>query len=242
MRVAGEGAGAGARAVYVTALLGFAAWIAVFLLRGPEQAVNHDELNHIHDGLRLVYQGTMQSYAHGPLIYELVGLSEGSLYVLGRAFGVMDGPRDFLVWVLQDERAHLVVGRGLALIFGFLTIVQVRRIGEVFGGPWVGALSATLCAVNLTFVAMSSACKGDTLLWSLLLAACAEAWVACQTASIRRALASGFLVGAAVSAKLFGVFGGLLVALPWLVPTIRDRGTRIRSAAGSLGERCSGCS
>lgn len=227
--------GAGPTLLYATAAIGFALWMGLFLLRGPVRAVNHDELNHIHDGLRLVYQGTMQSYAHGPLIYELVGLTEGLLYLLGRALGVVDDPFDFLVWVLQDERAHLAVGRGLTLIFGFLTIVQVRRIGEIFGGPWAGALSATLCAANLTFLAMSSVCKEDTLLWSLLLGGCAEAWAAVQTASTRRAWISGLLVGAAVSAKLFGIFGWLLVALPWLVSSIRDRATRTRLSLAIAG-------
>jgi hypothetical protein len=191
-------------------------WSIIFLVWGPTTALNFDELNYLYDALRLVQQGSLQSYVHGPVLYELIGLAEGVLYGLGRVLGVLDSPLDFLTWVRQDEGTHLAIGRAVAAISGVVVLSQMRRLGEVVGGAWCGTLAALLCATNLTFVAFGTVGKEDTLFWALTLAGCLEAWHACLSGRRKRAFMAGFLIGVATATKILGAFAGLLVALPWL--------------------------
>jgi hypothetical protein len=192
----------------------FAAWSLTYLVVGPRLALNHDELNFIDDSLRLLAQGRLQNYGHGPLLYEVIAVVETFWFIALRLTGMVHSSGEFLGYVFTHLGLQLAVCRALVCLAAVGCIYQVYRLGRLFGGRWTGALAALLCATNLTFIAFSSLCKEDPLYWMLLLLACTLAWQVPEDRTIRSAVLCGVAIGASIAAKLLGIFGLGLLAVP----------------------------
>lgn len=203
-----------AQYLLASVMLAFAVWYLVFLICGPRLAINHDELNYLYEALRLPAQRRLTGYAHGPLLYELIALVEVGWYAVLRLTHQVTSPSEFLTQVLAHEQAHLIACRAMVGLIALLLLVQVYRLGCLFGGSRVGALASLLCATNLTFISLTSLCKEDGLFWLLMVTAMLQTWRVVERRLARDALLAGLAIGAATVTKYFGVFALPLCVLP----------------------------
>ena len=208
-----------------------AAWYAGFLVFGTPLNLNHDELNFLYEALRLPAQGRLTGYIHGSLLYEIIAACEVVLYGVLRVVHAVASPFEFLVRVLIHLEDHLRLCRAIVAIAGVGTVIQVFRVGALFGDRLIGVMAALLCATNYTFIAMTSVCKEDVLSWLFVLLAMEFAWRAGASRSLRLASVAGICIGAATAAKFLGVFAGALALVPLLQKPAAPRRDAARIAA-----------
>lgn len=190
--------------------------LVFLLLRGPVLAIAHDELNFLYESLRLPQEHRLSGYIHGPLLYELIACLETGWFLILRTLGVVSSGDQFLVHLLVHQHAHLILGRAVVGLIACATLLQVYRLGCLFGGSRAGALASLLWAANLTFFAFASVLKEDLLFLFLFVTALLQGWGAVEQRRRDRCFATGFLIGASTAAKYFGVFALGLLALPFL--------------------------
>ena len=118
--------------------------------------------------------------------------------------------------VLTNQHPHLVLARSIVGVSALLLLVQVYRLGRLFGGSGVGSLATLLFATNLTFIVFASSVKDDVLYLLLLVTAMLLAWRASDESDARAAVLTGLTIGAAFVAKYFGIFALVLCVLPLL--------------------------
>lgn len=195
-----------------------AIWHSVLFFSGPQLAISHDELNYLQESLRLLSERRLNSFNHGPLFYEILAVLHAILYFGLRLVGVVDSPISYLVFFLENLTWYLRSGRAIVGIMSIGLLVQVYRLGNLFGSRWIGALAAALLSVNLTFVTFATVCKEDVLYWLLFLGAAVETWLAVTSSSPRlHAVLSGLALGAAAATKLFALAGAFFWILPLVV-------------------------
>jgi hypothetical protein len=200
----------------LVAILGiFGVWNASILAFGPRLAMNHDELNFLEEGLRLPAQFRISAYTHGPVVYECVALGESIWYLCLRVTGRVSSPDEFLVHVLANVGAHLTVCRAFVGVCALLCLIQVYRVGSLFGDGWVGVVSVVLCASNLTFNAFATVFKEDMLFWLLMLTAAYEGWRSTERRLILGGVCAGLAIGASIATKYFGVLALLFALIPF---------------------------
>lgn len=192
------------------------AWYSTFLAFGPRLAINHDELGFVHGALRLLGEGRLEGYAHGPLLHEVIAIVEAGFYLLNRVPGLVNGPVEFLATLIEDPHPHLVLGRAVSALAAVWLVVEVGRLGHAISGRTVAACSMALCASNLTFIALTSVCKEEGLFWALSISSLRLAWVSGHSKSSHTAVKAGVLLGAASATKLFGILWSVIVLLPVL--------------------------
>lgn len=207
-----------------------AAWYAYFLTFGPRVAISHDELNFLHEALRLPAEGRLSSYSHGPLLYELLAGLEAALYAALRFAGSVGSTQDFLVHVLANLPLHLTLGRAVTAAAGMLTVLQTYRLGRIVAGETAGVVAAALCLTNLTFFIMSSMCKEDALFWAFTLLAMELAWRSIEGPGPLRAVGAGVCIAAAFAAKYLALFAPLLALVPLARAWREDRRRGLRAA------------
>lgn len=203
-----------ARLLLGGALGALGGWYVAFICWGPALPVSHDELNFLFEALRLPAQGRLTDYAHAPFFYELIAVLEGLWYVFLRAVGSVASSRDFLVDLLSNQSSHLRLIRTLVALGALGMVVQVYRLGRLFGEGIPASLAALFCAGNFTFIVMTSMAKEDVFLWFFTLVAMERAWTASTSGRLRDAVIAGVAIGFAFSSKYLGVFAGLAAALP----------------------------
>lgn len=206
----------GAR-LFMVVLAASAVRMVVFLVLGPELAINNDELTFLYEALRLPAEFRLSGYMHAPLLYEVIASVEAGWYVLLRLTGGASSPNEFLTQVLVDQPVHLILCRGIVEFSALLLLIQVYRLGSLFGGSRAGALASLLCAANLTFVILASSCKEDVLFLLLFVTAMLWTWRLVEQPRIGLAIGTGFTIGASVVAKYFGIFAVALSAIPFFV-------------------------
>jgi len=215
-------------------------WYSTFLAFGPHLAINHDELGFVHGALRLLGEGRMQGYAHGPLLHEIIAIGEAGFYLWNRVFGLVNGPVEFLAKLVEDPHQHLVLGRAVSALAAVWLVVEVGRLGRAVGGRTVAACSMALCASNLTFIALTSVCKEEALFWALSISSLRMAWLSGRPRSSRTTAWAGVLLGAATATKMFGILWSPIIVLPLLRRDVDSRSARAQAvtmaaaAAGSF--------
>lgn len=214
------------RLVVAGIIVALSGWWVVTLAWGSKVPFTHDELNFIYEALRLPAEHRLASYAHGPFMYELVAGLEAAYFVVLRLAGSVRTSFDFLVEVQSRIAPLYEASRVLVALGGIGTVIQVYRLGMIFGGPVAGVLAALLCATNLTFLTMTSMVKEDVFYWFFLLVAMELAWKTSEHQSRRAAAWTGVAIGCAMATKYFAVFAIALV----LVPAARSQGRRLKEA------------
>ena len=204
-------------------------WYAAVLPKMTRLPVNHDELNFLFEALRLPLQHRLTGYIHASLLFEIIAACESILYLILRSTHQVGSSFDFLVHVLKNAGAHLFFFRAIVAIAGVLTVVQVARVGRLFGGRAAGTIAALFCATNYTYFAMTALCKEDVLSWLLTLVAMEFAWRTSESLRPRDAVLCGIAIGVATAAKFLAVFCGALV----LFPLLRHPENRKRDAVKS---------
>lgn len=214
------------RLVLAGIIVALVAWHVAALTWGPTMPFGHDELNFLQEALRLPAEHKLASYGHGPLFYELVAVLEAGYYAVLRLTGSVQTTFDFLVEVQTRLGPLYGASRILVAVGGIAVLIQVYRLGVIFGGPAAGALGALLCATNVTFLAMTSQVKEDAFYWFFLLLFMELAWRTSEHQSRRAAAWAGVALGCAMAAKYFAVFAAVFV----LLPAVRSNGRRLREA------------
>lgn len=199
----------------VVLLAGFALWQGTRIVFNSGLPISHDEPNYLIEALRLPAQGRLTGYVHGPLVYELMAIMEIGWFALGKVMGTVATPTDHLASMLANMAPHLVAGRMVILLAALVCLVAVFRVGRLLAGEWAGLLAATLCATSLTFAVFTSTVKEDVFLWLLFLVSAELMWRT-SPEDRRRPFLAGLCIGAAFSAKYFGLFGMTLALLPLL--------------------------
>lgn len=222
-----------AKGLLVAVLVVSALWMAALLPLGPELAINNDELTFLYEALRLPAEFRLSGYMHAPLLYELIALVEGSWYGVLRLAGGVSSPNEFLTQVLVAQPIHLLVCRSMVEVISLLLLVQVYRLGSLFGGRRTGALASLLCATNLTFVILASSCKEDALFLLLFITAMLWTWRLVERPHRWDAIKTGVAIGASIVAKYFGVFAMALSAVP-LLAWRRDDSKRAVMAGSAM--------
>ena len=207
-------------------IVSLVAWHVAMLTWGPTMPFGHDELNFLQEALRLPAEQKLSSYGHGPLLYELVAFLEAGYYAVLRLTGSVQTTFDFLVEVQTRLSPLYEASRILVAVAGIAVVVQVYRLGVIFGGPATGALAALLCATNFTFLAMTSQLKEDAFYWLFLLLFLELAWKTSEQQSRRAAAWAGVALGCAMAAKYFAVFAAIFL----LLPAVRSNDRRLREA------------
>ncbi len=214
------------RAVLPGIIIALSGWYLATIVWDSNLPFSHDELNFLQEALRLPAERKIASYGHGPLLYEILAGLEVVYYLVLRIAGSVQTPFDFLVEVQSRFGPLYETGRILIALAGVATVIQVYRLGVIFGGRATGGLAALLCATNLTFLMMTSMVKEDVFYWFFLLLAMELAWKSSEHQSRRTAAWTGVAIGCATAAKYFGVFAAPLA----LLPAVRSNGRRLREA------------
>lgn len=220
--------------IFACSLACAATLYAACLAWGPLYPTCADEINAWADSLRLLGERRLTDYEHGPLAFELSASIELIRYLVFRALGYVRSPQDFLVTAIADPSSHYRILHVLSACAGLGCLAAIYRLGRIFGGPLVGALSALFCATNLTFILMTTIYKEDPFYWFFLFVAMERSWAAAQGPDRRAAALGGAAVGAALSAKYLALCGLPLLGLPIL------RGDRTRFLQVGLSLICAG--
>lgn len=186
--------------------------------------------------MRLLGERRLNGYAHGPLIFELSALVELIRYLALRVLGSVQSPEDFLVSAIADPFSRFRILHVLSACAGLGCLAAIYRLGLIFGGPLVGALSALFCSTNLTFIIMTTIYKEDPFYWVLLFFSMERSWAAAQGPDRRAAAQCGAAVGAALSAKYMAMCGLPLLGLPLMRAGLAGLTSALRQV--SLGAAC----
>ncbi len=162
------------------------------------------------------------NFLYPTLYFYVLFAWEGLVFLLGWAFGVFDSLTAFQREFFVDPSRLYLVGRGLTVLCGVLTVTALYRLGSRVFGRTAGVLSALFLATAPFAVRDAHYIKHDvpvTFLVVLTHVALAGLVVVPERRRLRRAWAGvGVLAGLAISTHYYAVFLVLPVAAVALMP------------------------
>lgn len=151
------------------------------------------------------------SFNKPSLVYYITFLFYGIFYLIGRLSGFFSSPVQFAVYYLHNTYWFYLIARGIALVFGVLTVYMTYILGKKSFGDKVGILGASLIAVVPLHITYSRLALSDGPALFFLLVATYYIISVLDTDSTRSYILSGLFSGLAASTKYHAGFIWFLV-------------------------------
>lgn len=173
----------------------------------------NDGLNHVQQALRYG-RGTLRPFGfmHGPLIDYVLFFEYGVYFLVNLFIGRMAQPVDLLKEYILDPSMFFILGRLTVVLFSVGCLFLIYLICRRFIDEKTGLISALFTSVSFSMAYMAHSIKTDITVGFFILCSFYFALKALEYKHHFRPLyISALLIGLAITAKYYGVFGIFII-------------------------------